>query len=316
LQQISGGVATRYALDLNNDLAQILSDGSNTYLYGPSTGSGWRIAQQNIVGRQYYLGDALGSVRQLVNPIGAVILARSYEPFGKQLSTAGNPLTKYGYTGEWTNPTNLVYLRARYYDPATGRFLSKDPVKGLLALPQTIHPYLYVVNNAINMTDPASEFIPVWAITGGIGFVTGIGGYLLGQYFTYGNLSCVNITDALLAGGIGLVTGLIWPFAQSGASVSFLYGTANVVQYWIHQRVLHDEKFSWGVALGQFASGALSGLITGLLPLNTKWDVLSESTTRDYLINWALSESAFALTSLIRSFLGATISNFTSMFIP
>ena len=130
MQQISGGVATRYALDLNNDLAQILSDGSNTYLYGPSTGSGWRIAQQNIVGRQYYLGDALGSVRQLVNPIGAVILARSYEPFGKQLSTAGNPLTKYGYTGEWTNPTNLVYLRARYYDPATGRFLSKDPEIG------------------------------------------------------------------------------------------------------------------------------------------------------------------------------------------
>jgi hypothetical protein len=87
LQQVSSGVTTRYVLDLNNDLAQVLSDGSNTYLYGLD-----RIAQQNIVGRQYYLGDALGSVRQLVNPVGAVILARSYEPFRKLLSTAGSSL--------------------------------------------------------------------------------------------------------------------------------------------------------------------------------------------------------------------------------
>jgi hypothetical protein len=87
LQQVSGGITTRYVLDLNNDLAQILSDGSNTYLYSLN-----RIAQQNLVGRQYYLGDALGSVMQLVNPVGAMIQARSYEPFGKQLSTAGNSL--------------------------------------------------------------------------------------------------------------------------------------------------------------------------------------------------------------------------------
>jgi RHS repeat-associated protein len=134
LQQVSGGVTTRYVLDINNDLAQVLSDGSNTYLYGLN-----RIAQQNIVGRQYYLGDAPGSVRQLVNPVGAVTLARSYEPFGKLLSTAGNPLTRYGYTGEWTDPTNLIYLRARYYDPATGRFLSKDPVRSILTrTPQII----------------------------------------------------------------------------------------------------------------------------------------------------------------------------------
>ena len=114
----------------------MLSDGSNTYLYGLD-----RIAQQNVVGWQYYLGDALGSMRQLTNAVGSVTLARGYEPFGKLLSSAGNPLTKYGYTGEWTDPTNLVYLRARYYDPATGRFLSKNPVRGSIALPATLYPY-------------------------------------------------------------------------------------------------------------------------------------------------------------------------------
>jgi len=136
LRQTVNGNQTNYALDLNNDLAQVLSDGGNTYLYGLD-----RIAQQNIVGRQYYLGDALGSVRQLTNAVGSVTLARSYEPFGKLLSTAGNPLTRYGYTGEWTDPTSLVYLRARYYDPATGRFLSKDPYIGMITLPITLDPY-------------------------------------------------------------------------------------------------------------------------------------------------------------------------------
>jgi hypothetical protein len=109
LQQVFGGVTTHFVLDLNNSLSQVLSDGSNTYLYGLD-----RIAQQNVVGWQYFLGDARGSERQLVNPVGTMIQARSYEPFVKFLSTAGNPLTKYGYTGEWTNPTNLIYLRARY----------------------------------------------------------------------------------------------------------------------------------------------------------------------------------------------------------
>jgi len=53
LRQTVNGNQTNYTLDLNNDLAQVLSDRSNTRLYGPSTGSGGRIAQQNIVGRQY-----------------------------------------------------------------------------------------------------------------------------------------------------------------------------------------------------------------------------------------------------------------------
>jgi RHS repeat-associated protein len=177
-----------------------LSDGSNTYLYGLN-----RIAQQNIVGRQYYLGDTLGSVRQLVNPVGAVTLARSYEPFGKLLSTAGNPLTRYGYTGEWTDPTNLVYLRARYYDPATGRFISKDPVRGLASLPQTLNPYTYAVNNPIRYTDPSGEYIETLIDIGFIGFDI----YTLINHW---NTGCGNLSSDLLALGLDVV-GAVLPFA-------------------------------------------------------------------------------------------------------
>jgi RHS repeat-associated protein len=200
LQQVSGGVTTRYVLDLNNSLAQVLSDGSSTYLYGLD-----RIAQQNIVGWQYYQQDALGSVRQLVNAAGTVIQSRSYEPFGKQFGVAGNPLTKYGFTGEWTDPTNLIYLRARYYDPATGRFLSKDPVRGFASLPQTLNPYTYAVNNPLRYTDPSGEFIDV-ALD--IAFIS-IDIYTLVNHW---NTGCGNISSDLLALGLDVV-GALLPFA-------------------------------------------------------------------------------------------------------
>jgi RHS repeat-associated protein len=303
LQQIAGGVTTRYALDLNNDLAQVLSDGSNTYLYGLN-----RIAQQNIVGRQYYLGDALGSVRQLTNAVGSVTLARSYEPFGKLLSAAGNPLTKYGFTGEWTDPTGLIYLRARYHDPVTGRFLSKDPMRGLLALPQTINPYLYAINNPIKFTDPSGEFLPVWAITGGIGFVTGIGGYLLGQYISYRNLNCANLADALIAGGVSLLAGMLTPFATSWELIVLLGGVANIAQYSLTQ-FAHGNNITGSGALSSFLTGGIAGLIIRPFPSATKWDALWESSTKSQLINASKTTAAFAFGSLIRTLLGTTMTN-------
>ncbi|MFB0537486.1 MAG: RHS repeat-associated core domain-containing protein [Anaerolineae bacterium] len=65
----------------------------------------------------------------------------------------------YGYTGEhWDAATGLLYLRARWYDPATGRFLTRDPFPGLATLPTTQHPYVYVGNNPVNLADPSGEF--------------------------------------------------------------------------------------------------------------------------------------------------------------
>lgn len=47
---------------------------------------------------------------------------------------------------------NLYFLRARYYDPSIGRFISKDPVKGPLTNPQSQNPYAYSLNNPINLS--------------------------------------------------------------------------------------------------------------------------------------------------------------------
>jgi hypothetical protein len=62
------GVSTNYTLDLNSGLTQVLTDGTNTYTYGPSTGSGGRISQeQSGNDPEYFLTDALGSVRQMTS---------------------------------------------------------------------------------------------------------------------------------------------------------------------------------------------------------------------------------------------------------
>jgi RHS repeat-associated protein len=150
LQGTLDGVTTNYSLDLNNWLTQVLVDGTNTYLYG--TG---RIAQYDVNAAEYFLADGLGSVRQMVDSTGVMEMSKIYEPFGEVLNDAGTIATSYGFTGEWTDGTGLVYLRARYYSPRFGRFLSKDVWPGDYTRPLSLNGWNYVEGNSINYTDPS-----------------------------------------------------------------------------------------------------------------------------------------------------------------
>src|SRR5574341_325255 len=95
ISQTVDGATTNYTLDLSAGLTQVLSDGSNTYLYGAM-----RIGELQPGGWAYHLGDALGSVRQLADATGNVTLARNFEPYGNTLSSVGSGSTIYQYTGE------------------------------------------------------------------------------------------------------------------------------------------------------------------------------------------------------------------------
>ena len=67
LSQTVNGDTTNYTLDLNAGLTQVLNDGTNSYLYGNG-----RIAQTAGATTEYFLGDALGSVRQLTDAQGEI----------------------------------------------------------------------------------------------------------------------------------------------------------------------------------------------------------------------------------------------------
>jgi RHS repeat-associated protein len=150
LQTSAGGQTTRYTLDLVSGLTQVLEDGGYTYLYGNG-----RIAQYGASGGEYFLGDALGSARQLVDASGAVRLTRSYQPYGELLASNGDGESMYGFTGEATDAlTGMVYLRARWYAPQDGRFITRDTWKGDLNEPMSLNAWNYVQANPINYFDP------------------------------------------------------------------------------------------------------------------------------------------------------------------
>jgi len=101
-----------YTLDLNAGLTQVLSGGTNAYTYGLG-----RISQQSGTTSGYFLGDALGSVRQIMNQAGAITGFAAYDPYGVVTGASGPSVSEYGYTGEQTDPTGMVYLRVRYNNP-------------------------------------------------------------------------------------------------------------------------------------------------------------------------------------------------------
>jgi RHS repeat-associated protein len=74
----------------------------------------------------------------------------SYDAFGVVRAQTG-VTTEWSYTGEQNDPTGLEYLRARYYDPATGRFLSQDPLP-------LLQRYPYASNNPTNFIDPSGLY--------------------------------------------------------------------------------------------------------------------------------------------------------------
>ena len=151
LSQTVGITTTTYTLDLAAGLTQVLSDGTDTYLYGDG-----RIAQSDTSGAQYFLGDALGSVRQLVDAGGEVLLAQSYQPYGEVLASVGEGESNYGFAAEMADSyIKLIYLRSRDYSPATGRFLTKDSWQGNYTRPLSLNGWNYVEANPINATDPS-----------------------------------------------------------------------------------------------------------------------------------------------------------------
>jgi RHS repeat-associated protein len=99
--------------------------------------------------------DGLGSVRVLTDETGATIDQRAYEAFGTKNVEAGSDALPYGFAGEPFEPTSkLAYHRARWMDARVGRFASVDPWPRIVRDPRTLHRYLYVKGNPVNLFDP------------------------------------------------------------------------------------------------------------------------------------------------------------------
>ncbi len=140
---MNGTDVTRYVVDKNLPYAQVLADqwtrgslnGVTRYTYGDAL-----LSQSTSGISQYYLYDGLGSVRGLTDHAGTLIDAYTYDAYGNWLDKTGRTSNVYGYRGEqYDEALDAYYLRARYYQPETGRFLTTDPFEGFITDPLTRH---------------------------------------------------------------------------------------------------------------------------------------------------------------------------------
>ena len=105
-----------------------------------------------------YLTDALGSTSALADTTGTIRTQYAYEPFGATSVSGILSTNSYQYTGRENDGTGLYYYRARYYNPATGRFISEDPL-GFGG--GDVNLYAYVADSPTNFTDPFGTTITV-----------------------------------------------------------------------------------------------------------------------------------------------------------
>lgn len=158
-----GSTTTRGAWDLSGSLPLQLVEGSTDYVYGPG---GMVLEQISGSTTLWYHHDQAGGVRAISDSMGNVKATYTFDPYGNVKACTGATVTVNGsnictgiitvsnpfaFDGQYRDDeSGLYYLRARYYDPTTGQFLSRDPLVAL-----TRSPYGYVAGNPLNATDPS-----------------------------------------------------------------------------------------------------------------------------------------------------------------
>jgi RHS repeat-associated protein len=163
---------TKFAWDVLGSFPQLAveQDGNGallrSYLYGLN-----RVAMRSGGANYYYHYDQLGSVINVTSSTGATQWTESYEPYGALRTETKNsnqaPANLMKFTGEYLDPTGLYHLRARQYDPKSGRFLSRDPLQPTVDSPYA-QAYDYVNNRPTVGTDPTGECFLVCAVVGAV----------------------------------------------------------------------------------------------------------------------------------------------------
>lgn len=236
------GGSTDYLVDLLNPtgFSQVLAEIESAtgtelarYVFGHQA-----LSQSRGGERSYFHFDAPGSTRILSDAGGHLAASFSYDAFGELTGSSGTEPSDLLFKGEWFEPEiGLTFLRARWYDPGVGRFVSHDPIRGLLGEPLSLNPYLFANANPLVYSDPSGELSSLAIATIGsvvlsVGLSLGISYYVCGgQIQEAGRCSPGHIIlDATVSGLLGAaVPGanavlaeriLVTSIAKAGASVA------------------------------------------------------------------------------------------------
>jgi RHS repeat-associated protein len=156
-RKVVNGVVTDYVNDVAAPLVVVLQEitaGVRTsYVWGRSL-----LSAENPAFHHQYLFDGLSSVVGVTGPDGVRRQRYKYDAWGQVRAvippTGTGNANPFRFTGEAQEPgSDLLYLRTRYYDPATGRFLSPDRYFSYPLLPITLNKFVYVRNNPVRYFD-------------------------------------------------------------------------------------------------------------------------------------------------------------------
>ena len=211
--------------------------------------SGFAHAQQNGTVTYVYT-DPQGTPLAETDAQGNITATFDYTPYGT--IALGTPSNGPGYTGHVDDPeTNLIYMQHRYYDAATGHFISVDPVAPTAANTFNFNRYDYTSNNPINHIDPDGRCI--WdgciAEVAAVGFLLG-GGIDIGVQKYFHPNQPINKTEVAISSVAGAVTG------GSGAALT---GAATAGTITVTQAVLRQAAVSGSVGAASSAASDVAG---------------------------------------------------------
>ncbi len=254
VRRSQGSEDTRFLVDFVSEqrLPQVIASfGSNGerndyFVFGPRIDEPLGVSDAS--GAKYLHHDGLGSISALSSDGGDVVGSLSYSPFGTAVEGASS--SRFTFTGREQDTENLMYYRARYYEPETGRFLSRDMWEGSQENPVSIHKYAYAMNDPINMTDPSGN-TPLNKVVGL--FFFGLGISSMATFFTaiypdikpwFGIEKQVEHTNS----GVWLVDTIRFLFSLG---ITFALGYLNYLNFMIARHLFFKSKrlskipFSW-----------------------------------------------------------------------
>ena len=158
------GKTTEHVWDGNKQIIAYVKTGqyydADCYLRGTNLVATYSFENGARTEYTYYTQNAHGDVVNLTDANGEVVKSYTYDAFGVEKNIDDADTNAFRYCGEYYDKeTATIYLRARYYNPSNGRFISRDSFAGSNNDPLSLNLYTYCHNNPVSGTDSTGHFL-------------------------------------------------------------------------------------------------------------------------------------------------------------
>ena len=237
-----GGIKTHYLWAGDQLISEWTEGGAQPqrkdYLFTPGTHTPLSLRVNGAEVYQYH-NDHAGVPRWLTDSQKKVAWSASYTAFGKAVVRADRLKQNLRMPGQYFDEeTGLHYNRARYYSPALGRYLSRDPIQVV----SNLNLYLYAGNDPVNGSDPL----------GLLGFWNAV----IGGALIVGAVALAVVAAPLVASVMGAGLLLMGVGALAGAGVGVLMAPDNCPMCMLQAGL---KGLAYGAGLGLMVAGLLIG---------------------------------------------------------